>query len=128
MRLERWLVPVVMLATLSLGLACGVGLYALAVFATVFTLAVLWGVESLEPELRKLFELTVSTTDPAALRDGVESTLRRYRVEFELRSAGAKELVYETRLPMEVRTDRVANAILKLRAGSETQVAWSDKE
>src|SRR6187551_13639 len=49
---------VVMLATLTLGLACGVELYGLAVFAAVFTLGVLWLVESLEPELRKMFELT----------------------------------------------------------------------
>jgi uncharacterized membrane protein YhiD involved in acid resistance len=39
-----------MLDTLSLGLACGVELYGLAAFATAFILAVLWVVESLEPE------------------------------------------------------------------------------
>src|SRR5215208_5857133 len=39
---------VVMLTTLSIGLACGVELYGLALFGTVFILAVLWVVESLE--------------------------------------------------------------------------------
>ena len=79
---------VVMLATLSLGLACGVELYGLAVFATVFILAVLWSVESLEPELRKTFDLTVTTPDPAAQRSAVESILARYEIDYELRSAG----------------------------------------
>ena len=39
----------VMLSTLGLGLASGVGLYFLAVFATVFVLGVLWLIESIEP-------------------------------------------------------------------------------
>jgi uncharacterized membrane protein YhiD involved in acid resistance len=119
---------VVMLATLSLGLACGVELYGLAVFATLFMLAVLWGVESLEPELKKMFDLTVTTPEPGQLRDGLESILRRYRIEYELRSARDKELEYETSLPMDVRTDRVSNAILKLKTGGETQVAWTEKK
>ena len=57
---------VVMLATLSIGLACGVELYGLAVFATLFILGVLWVVESLEPELRKMFDLKVTAADPTA--------------------------------------------------------------
>jgi hypothetical protein len=118
---------VVMLATLSLGLACGVELYGLAVFAALFSLAVLWVVESLEPELRKTFELTVTTADPTKLRDDVESILRRFRTTVELRSAGPKELVYEASLPMNVKTDRVSNAILKLKTEGETQVVWNEK-
>ena len=117
---------VVMLSTLSLGLACGVQLYGLAIFATLFMLGVLWIVESLEPEQRKTFDLTVTTPDPNALRIGVEGILKRARTDYELRSAGAKELVYEVNMPMDARIDRVSNAILKLPAGDETQVVWND--
>jgi hypothetical protein len=121
---------VVMLATLSLGLACGVELYGLAIFATLFILAVLWGVESLEPERRKRFDLTIETPDPTTSRAAVESILQRYRVDFELRSVGDRELVYKAELPFDLRTDRVSNAILRLHpSGSEgeMQVVWSDK-
>jgi uncharacterized membrane protein YhiD involved in acid resistance len=104
-----------------------VELYGLAVFAALFSLAVLWVVESLEPELRKTFELTVTTADPTKLRDDVESILRRFRTTVELRSAGPKELVYEASLPMNVKTDRVSNAILKLKTEGETQVVWNEK-
>src|ERR1044071_7453383 len=69
---------VVMLATLSLGLACGVELYGLAAFATMFILGVLWVVESLEPERTKTFDLKINTADPAALRGDVETVLRRH--------------------------------------------------
>ena len=118
---------VVMLGTLTVGLACGVELYGLALFATLFILGVLWVVESFEPERRRTFGLKVSSADPAAIRPGVEAILRRYKVDYDLRSAGQKELIYETQLPFAARTDRIANAILRLQPGSDTEVGWEDK-
>ena len=119
---------VVMLATLSIGLATGVELYGLAIFGTVFILGVLWIIESLEPERRKSFDLKVSAADPATLRGEVESILRRYDIKYELRSAGAKELMYQADLPFNTRTDRVANAILLLQPSGETEVSWEEKK
>ena len=119
---------VVMLATLTVGLCAGVELYGLALFSTLFILAILWVVESLEPEQRKTFDLKVVAPDPAALRPEVEAVLRRSNVRFELRSAGAKDLVYEAELPLSVRTDRIANAILQLQKGNETEVSWEEKK
>jgi uncharacterized membrane protein YhiD involved in acid resistance len=119
---------VVMLATLSLGLACGVELYGLAVFATIFILGVLWAVESLEAEQRKVFGLKVTTGDAEALRPAVEAVLRRFDITWELRSAGPKELVYEAQLPFATRTDRVANAILLLDGDDKKEVVWEDKK
>jgi uncharacterized membrane protein YhiD involved in acid resistance len=119
---------VVMLATLSLGLACGVELYGLAAFSTLFILGVLWVVESLEPEGRKTFELKVVSSDPASMRGDIEAILRRYHVDYELRSAGAKELCYAADLPLNTRTDRIANAILTLQPGGETEVVWDEKK
>jgi uncharacterized protein DUF4956 len=119
---------VVMLSTLSMGLCSGVELYGLAMFSTVFVLAILWVVESLEPEQRKTFDLKVVAPEPSNLRAEVEAILRRSNVRFELRSAGAKDLVYETQLPFSVRTDRIANAILQLEPGGETEVSWEEKK
>ena len=119
---------VVMLATLTMGLCCGVELYGLAVFSTVFVLAILWVVESLEPEQRKTFDLKVVVSDPAALRSDVEAILRRSNVKFELRSLGAKDLVYETQLPLAARTDRLSNAIVQLLPDHETEVSWEEKK
>jgi hypothetical protein len=119
---------VVMLGCLTVGLASGVELYGLAVFATLFILGVLWVVESLEPERRKTFELKVTAADPAAIRAEVEALLRRNEVAYELRSAGPKELCYETKLPLAARTDRLSNAILLLQPGGETEVVWDEKK
>jgi uncharacterized membrane protein YhiD involved in acid resistance len=117
---------VVMLSTLSIGLATGVELYGLAVFATIFILAVLWVVESFEPERRKTFELKVGAEDPAKLRPELEAVLRRHDVKFELRTSGAKELVYETHLPLDALTDRISNAIQAL--DGEGDIAWEEKK
>ncbi len=119
---------VVMLGCLTVGLASGVELYGLSTFATIFILLVLWIVESLEPERVKTFDLKVTTADPTAIRKDLEQLLRRSNVRYELRTAGPKELVYETQMPLTLPTDKISNAILKLERSGETEVAWEDKK
>jgi hypothetical protein len=99
-----------------------------AVLVTAFTLAVLWLLESLEPEAKKAFLLTVAAADPAALRPKVDALLRARRLRFELRASGPKEISYEVMLPQRVRTDRVANDILALAPDAKTAVSWEEKE
>ena len=120
----------VMLAALSVGLASGAGIYAVAGMVTAFTLAVLWLLESLEPEAKKAFLLTVASADPLALRPQVDALLRARRLRFELRGSGPKEISYEVMLPQRVRTDRVANDILALAPEPEakTGVTWEEKK
>lgn len=119
---------VVMLGCLTVGLASGVELYGLAIFATLFILGVLWVVESLEPERTKTFELKITGPDPAVIRADVEALLRRHDISYELRSAGPKELCYEAQLPLTARTDRISNAILLMQPGGETEVVWDEKK
>src|SRR6267142_2789862 len=72
----------VMLSTLAVGLAAGVGVYLLALFATVFIMGVLWIVESFEPKATHAFELKVKAKDPAALKPLLDKLLARYRFSF----------------------------------------------
>ncbi len=58
----------VMLTTLAVGLACGIGVYGLAVFATVFLVGVLWIIESFEPSARKEFILEVKSKQAIKLQ------------------------------------------------------------
>ena len=85
-------------------------------------------IESFEPETRKTFDLKIVGPDPVALRSDVEGVLRRAGVHYELRGAGAKDLTYETQLPLGVRTDRIATSILQLHPGSDTEVTWEEKK
>lgn len=118
----------VMLSTLAVGLAAGVGLWMLAVFATVFILAVLWVVESFEPQAHQRFTLTVQAKDPAALKGKLEALLSRHRLQFELRSATTENVTYEVKLPLDKKVDRLSNGILKLDPDNATGVEWEEKK
>ena len=117
----------VMLSTLAIGLASGVGIWMLAVFATVFIMAVLWVIESFE-KARAAFDLKVEAKDPAALRPRIEELLAKSRFEFSLRTVSNDEVVYEVQLPIDKKPDRLSNAILKLDPDNATGVEWKKKE
>ena len=120
---------VVMLAALAVGLASGVGLYALAVFSAVFLGAALWIIESFEPHGRKAFDLKIKAgNDTDALRPRIEELLRRFHLQFELRTASDEEVCYDVQVPLELRTDRVSNAILRLDPEGHASVEWSEKK
>lgn len=118
----------VMLSTLAVGLASGVGLWMLAGFSTLFVLGVLWVVESFEPQARQLFTLTVRASDPVTFRPKLEALLARQRLPFELRSSTPENLTYEVRVPLERRVDRLSTAILRLAPSGETGVEWEEKK
>jgi len=118
----------VMLSTLAVGLAAGVGVYLLAFFATVFILVVLWIVESFEPKATQAFELKIKAKDPAALKPLLDKLLKRYRFPFELRATSTEELQYEVKLPLEGHTDKISENIVNLAPDNVTAVEWDQKK
>jgi uncharacterized membrane protein YhiD involved in acid resistance len=117
----------VMLAALAVGLASGSGIYLIAIGSAVFVLIVLWALESLEPEARKQFSLTVSGRNVSALRSDVESVLRRSDLAYEVRTTAQGELSYEIDLPTDKRTDRVSDAIIALDPRADLAVGWEER-
>jgi MgtC family/Domain of unknown function (DUF4956) len=118
----------VMLSTLAVGLACGVGVYLLAVFAAVFIGAVLYVVESFEPSARKYFTLEVKAKDAGTVKSRVEALMRRRRVRFELREASPEEVSYEVELPLDLKTDTLSAEIMQLDSDDGTAVNWSPEK
>jgi uncharacterized membrane protein YhiD involved in acid resistance len=119
---------VVMLCALAVGLAAGVGLYALSGFSTAFLVAALWVIESFE-EGTKRFDLRIKAgKDTDSMRPKIEEILRRYRLKFELRTSSDEEVCYDVLVPLELRTDRVSNAILELDPEGHAAVEWADKK
>ena len=118
----------VMLSTLAIGLAAGVGLWMLGVFATFFILGVLWIIESAEPKARHIFTLTIKTKDPEGFKPAVEQILRRHQVKYEIRTEAPDQLCYETRLPMSLKTDRLSDEILDVDRSKATGVEWAEKK
>jgi uncharacterized membrane protein YhiD involved in acid resistance len=119
----------VMLCALSVGLAAGVGLYALSIFSTAFMVAALWVIESFEPHSSKRFLLRVKAgEDTDQRRERLEKILRTYRVDFELRTASDDEVCYDVQVPLEVQTDHVSNRILALDEDGHMSVEWEEKK
>jgi len=119
---------VVMLSALAVGLASGVGLFALAVFSTVFLVAALWVIESFEKGLSR-FDLKIRAgNDTDALRPKFEEILRRFGLSYELRTSSDEEVCYDVQVPLDTRTDRISNAILRLDPEGHASVEWADKK
>jgi MgtC family len=117
----------VMLSTLAIGLASGVGLYLLAVFATAFVFAVLLVIESIDPDPYSFFNLTITTKDSTALKDLIEGVFRRRRIPYELRSTATEEICYEVKLPLTTHTDTISDALISLKAACSVDVKWEPK-
>ena len=117
----------VMLSTLGVGLAAGVGLHMLAGFAALFVLGVLWVIEGLE-EGRKYFDLTVKAEEVARLRADVERALTRHRLGYELRSSTADDLCYAVNMPLDGSTDQITNTILRLGRDRPVSIEWEERK
>lgn len=117
----------VMLSTLAIGLASGVGLWLLAAFGTLFILLLLWIVESFEPQALQIFALHVKAKDPSAIRASVEKLLTRNRVAFELRTASPEEICYDLQWPIDRKTDKLSGQILDLDR-EHVAVQWEEKK
>jgi hypothetical protein len=118
----------VMLSTLAVGLAAGVGLWMLALFATGFILVVLGIIESFEPKTTLAFELQVKAKDAAALKPKVEQLMRRAKLDYEMRTTAEGELCYDVQVPLDSRTDRLPDHITKIDPENVTSIEWKEKK
>jgi hypothetical protein len=119
----------VMLSTLAVGLAAGVGLWLLAIFSALFIMGVLVVIESMEPEPASKYALTIAAKQNAMeLKRPVEGLLHRLRIPFELRGTSDDELSFEVLLPARRSTEVVTRAIVALNPKAATEVKWDKKK
>jgi uncharacterized membrane protein YhiD involved in acid resistance len=119
---------VVMLCALAVGLASGVGLYALSVFSTAFLMVALGIIESFEKGV-KTFDLSIKAGDQTdERRPKIEAILRRFKLPYDLRASADDEICYEVAVPLDLERDRVTDAILRLDPEGHAAVNWSEKK
>jgi len=120
---------VVMLCSLAVGLASGVGLWRLAIFSTAFLVAALWVIESFEPESVKQFSLSVKKSDQSdEMRKKVEAVLRRHHLEWEIRTLADEEISYNVQVPVDMSTDPISESIAKLDPDGHIALEWDEKK
>ena len=119
---------VVMLSTLAVGLAAGVGLFGLAAVGTLFLVMTLWVIEGFETHVRT-FLLSVKLGEgTSAKRAAVERLLQRARAAFELRTTGDDELCYLVSTGASFKTDELTVALAALAPKEKPQIEWKEEK
>jgi uncharacterized membrane protein YhiD involved in acid resistance len=119
---------VVMLSTLAVGLAAGVGLFGLAAIGTLFLVMTLWVIEGFETHVRT-FLLSVKLGEGTSTkRASVERLLQRSRAAFELRATGDDELAYLVSTGASFKTEELTAALTALAPKEKTQIEWKEEK
>jgi hypothetical protein len=118
----------VMLSTLAVGLASGVGLWMLAIFGTVFILLVLWVVESFEPVAMRRFTLRVKAKNLPPLKAKIEAHLKRQHATFQVSAVTPGELHYDVCWPLDRESDKLSERISQMDPSADTEVELDQKK
>lgn len=126
----------VLLISLALGLAAGVGRWELGVVLCLFALALLWVLEFNEPELvYRSMELKIKTRNPEGTQEVLKRLFRKYKLETEIREIDPPDekkqigyIAYYLNLPLTLSTDRLNDKILALEGSDIEGIEWEQKK
>ena len=124
----------VLLISLALGLAAGVGRWDLALILTVFALIVLWALESREPGLIfRAMEVKVTTKNIATTQRVLRQVFKKHDFDAELRAMSQEGdalgcIVYAVDLSPAVTTDLLSEEILSLEEQYIEGIEWTQKK
>ncbi len=124
----------VLLISLALGLAAGVGRWELGIALCLFALALLWLLEYNEQQnIFRSMELTIKTTDTDRTQQVLQKIFKRRKLDAEVRELDPPDpekegstgsIVYYVNLPLSLRTDTMSDRILRADPTIE-KIQWS---
>ena len=122
----------VLLISLALGLAAGVGRWELGIALCLFALALLWLLEFNEQgNIFRSMELTIKTRDTDRTQEVLKKIFRRRRLDAEVRELNPPDekdevgrIVYYLNLPLNVTTDSLSDRVLRADPNIE-KIQWS---
>lgn len=126
----------VLLISLSLGLAAGVGRWDLGIALCLFALALLWLLEYNESEqVYRSMELTVKTRDSDKTQAMLKKVFRKHKIEAEVREIDPPDdknpvgsIVYYLNLRLNLSTDYLSDRVLNLDSENIEGIQWSQKK
>jgi uncharacterized membrane protein YhiD involved in acid resistance len=126
----------VLLISLALGLAAGVGRWDLALILAIFALIVLWLLEWREPQMvSRSMELKVATRNVVATQQALRAILRKHDFDKELRAIDRDvteespgSLVYSIDVSPMVSTDELSEELLRLDGNNVEAIEWDQKK
>src|SRR6478609_8682631 len=123
----------VLLISLSLGLAAGVGRWDLGISLCLFALCLLWLLEFKEPEqVFRSMELSVRSRDPERTQDILKKIFDRMKIDAEVREItppdGKKDfgtIVFYLNMRLKLTTDKLSDRILAADDKNIEGISWS---
>jgi hypothetical protein len=123
----------VLLISLALGLAAGVGRWDLGIALCLFALALLWLLEFNESsQTFRSMELTVKTRDPDRTIDILKKIFSRLKIDAEIREIVPPDegkligsITYYLNLRLDLTTDRLSDRILAADPDNTEGIHWS---
>lgn len=125
----------VLLVSLAIGLAMGVGRWELAVILCLFVLPLLWLLEYNEPEqIFRAMRLTVKTKDTERTQDLLKTIFNRNKLEAEVRKIEPPDevnpigcIMYYLNLRLNVSTDQLNDQVLAIDPSIEG-ISWEQQK
>lgn len=126
----------VLLISLALGLASGVGRWDLAIVLALFSLIVLWVLESREPQLVfRSMELKVTTTNVVSTQQALREVFKTHGFEKELRAIEREAaedspgtIVYAVDVSPTISTDEISADLLAIEGPNVQGIEWDQKK
>jgi len=126
----------VLLISLALGLASGVGRWDLALILAAFSLLVLWLIEWREPQVvSRSMEVKVTTRNVAATQQALRTVFKKHSFDSELRTIDRDVsedslggLVFAVDVSPVVSTDELSEEILRLDGADVEGIEWDQKK
>ena len=126
----------VLLISLAIGLATGVGRWELAVILSVFVLATLWGLEYFESrQVVRSMQLKVKTHSVAETDEVLQGLFERHRLPAEVRELDREDeedslgrIVYYVTVGPRVSTDQLSEEIFSADPHNVDTVEWHQKK
>lgn len=123
----------VLLISLALGLAAGVGRWDLGISLCLFALALLWLLEFKEPEqVFRSMELSVRTKDPDRTQAVLKKIFDRMKIDSEVREIVPPDekkqigaIAYYLNIPLKLTTDKLSDRILNADEKNIEGISWS---
>jgi uncharacterized membrane protein YhiD involved in acid resistance len=123
----------VLLISLALGLAAGVGRWDLGIALCLFALALLWLLEYNEPDqVFRAMELTVKTRDPEKTQEILKKIFTRSKIDAEVREIVPADeekpvgsITYYLSMRLKLTTDRLSDRILTADPDNTEGIQWS---
>jgi uncharacterized membrane protein YhiD involved in acid resistance len=126
----------VLLISLSIGLATGVGRWDLAVILSLFVLPLLWFLEYNEEEqVFRAMELTVKTRNSAVTQTVMQELFRRHGIASEVRQIDPPDpeepvgcIMYHVRMSLTVSTDQINDEIMEADGENIESIEWDQQK